>query len=107
MKIQVFKAGEEPPMGDVLPSKAPAMGQFPEGSVQSWAEKKGHVPPPPKRRGEVHRGPHIDVVLAHTRWPRNKPVSEAEYDAAVIAAYSVPLTESQFKSRPLPKRRGR
>lgn len=64
--------------------------------VMRWAEDKGHIPQKKlvRFRGEaIHSAPHYLVVLAHTGWPRNKLVSEAEYDAAVVGAYGIEVRE--------------
>ena len=60
-----------------------------------WARLKGHVPGPAGQfRGDFHRGPHVRVIARHMRWPLNKIVSEAEYDAAAVSAYAVRLGEN-------------
>ena len=76
--------------------------------VLEWAIVKGHNPAHAKTlanvhkqkavaRGKQHKGPHVFVVLTHlgggnaAAWPENKLVTEAEYDAAVSAAYGVTL----------------
>jgi hypothetical protein len=101
---------------------APALatGEEEEGpkTVLYWARRKGHVPAPARSgfRGEIHRGPHVDVVRTQgldvvraangepvkdkdgkeqpriVRWPLSKIVTEAEYDAAVKRAYE-PLAD--------------
>lgn len=77
-------------------------------TVLEWALVKGHNPAHAKTlanvhkqkavaRGKQHKGPHVFVVLTHlgggnaAAWPENKLVTEAEYDAAVSAAYGVTL----------------
>lgn len=82
--------------------KLEGAGSQPEAKAElclefmEWAERKGHVPQ--KRivrfRGEaIHARPHYLVIMAHTGWPRNKLVSEAEYDAAVVGAYGIEVRE--------------
>lgn len=77
----------------------PAAEPVPEPkTVMEHARDKGHIPPkgPYKFRTDPHRGrPNYLVVLAHTGWPPNQLVSEAAYDEAVVAAYSISVGESR------------
>lgn len=94
------------PIADSPPAQPSAdMAEAAEGAsdltgcktVYDWALEKGHVPSekPIAFRADPHRGkPHIAVVLAHTRWPINKLVSESHYDEAVTAAYNLPVGEN-------------
>ena len=77
---------------------APAAKAKPEAEKKDhlvFAQAKGHVPAkgPIRHRGGIHRGPHIDVVRVNAGWAIGKVVTEAEYDAAVVAAYSVGIGE--------------
>jgi len=67
-------------------------------TVLEWGTAKGHNPKPgPVRRGKQHTGPHVFVVLTHLgggnarAWPENRTITEAEYDAAITAAYGITL----------------
>lgn len=65
-------------------------------AVLEWAQEKGHVPVKKviRFRGDaIHSGKHVDVICAHTQWPKNKLVSEQEYDEAADAAYSISVGE--------------
>jgi hypothetical protein len=72
--------------------------------VMQWAVAKGHIPPPPGKayqfRNDPHKGkPHVAVVMAHGdgkggSWPRNKLVSEAEYDKAVRDSYGLSVRDT-------------
>jgi hypothetical protein len=59
------------------------------------AARKGHIPTPgPIRfRGDIHKGPHIAVVLQHSGLAPNSLLTEADYDKLVTEAYSLTLTE--------------
>lgn len=98
------------------PAAAPEPEEREDGrqKVIYWATLKGHVPQPPKSgfRGDIHTGPHVDVVRTQgldvvrsangepvkdkdgketpraVRWPLDKMVSEKEYDEAVKRAYA-------------------
>lgn len=72
-----------------------------------WARRKGHIPPagPIRFRSDPHRGkPHYAVIFAHLEGqhrasrgkplPVNMPFTEAEYDAAALAAYNLPMGEN-------------
>ena len=86
---------------------APAAQEF-----ERWALAKGHIPDGhktglapvdkanplkarrgPRFRGDFHRGPHVAVVRQHMGWGVGKVVTEAEYDEAVQAAYSIDIKE--------------
>lgn len=58
-------------------------------TVERWAKAKGHIPDP--KRLQFHRGPHVRVVMVHNKLAINSPISEADYDKAVEAAYSIPV----------------
>ncbi|MGL4442651.1 MAG: hypothetical protein ACRCU1_03430 [Alsobacter sp.] len=79
---------------DFIEAKKPSVAAM---TFERWAEAKGHIkrlPPPGKPRGAyVLPGPDFRVVKAHTRWPSNQVVSEAEYDAAVKDTYGQELRE--------------
>lgn len=63
--------------------------------LETIARRKGHIPNPgPIRfRGDIHRGPHIDVVKIHSGLASNSLLTEAQYDKYVSEAYSLTLTE--------------
>lgn len=87
---------------------APAAQEF-----ERWALAKGHIPDGyktgvapvdqanPRRirrgmvfRGDAHKGPHIKVIAQHMKWAQGMKVTEAQYDEAVKAAYSIESKES-------------
>ena len=59
-------------------------------TVEHWAKAAGHIPGPQSPQN-LHTGPHVRVVLVHSGLAINSLVTQAEYDAAVAAAYSVPV----------------
>ncbi len=84
-------------------------GVVQEGTLLHWAKAKGHVPADrgdlSMAPGAIHKGPDVSVVLMHLRAPAiaagepiahalNSPMTEAEYDEAVAAAYGVTLGEN-------------
>lgn len=93
-KIEVHIA---PPAPIEAPKVEPGAEPKTPETVLEWAAAKGHIPPkgPYTFRADPHRGkPHVRVVMAHTGWPSNKVVSEAEYNLAVNEAYNVPIGEN-------------
>lgn len=103
-----MQAGANASDGGATPEAGPKVQEF-----ERWALAKSHIPDGhktglaavdaanprkprrgPRFRGDFHRGPHVDVVRAHMRWGVGKCVSEAEYDQAVKAAYSIEMKES-------------
>lgn len=89
-ELKVLAAG-----GNALPDVPPVAqpeGNARERTVEQWADIKGHVI---RKRRVRHRGdalvPHVSLgpILVHTGWPRNKVVTEAEYDDAVKAVGSI------------------
>lgn len=78
--------------------KAPAAEQAtPEvRPLEEWARAKGHIPKPGplRHRGDIHRGPHIAVVLQHSGLAINSLITEATYDQHVTAAYELPIRET-------------
>ena len=96
MKITIEGRGPKQGQRMELDMRTPALpANEPEGSVLYWARLKGHVPGPAGQfRGDFHRGPHVRVIARHMRWPLNRIVGEAEYDAAAVSAYAVRLGEN-------------
>ncbi len=93
------------------PPDAPEPKEGEKREVSFWAHRAGHVPPSAREklvvdarsralRGSIHRGPHIDVVVAHAQghhlpaFAKNAMVTKEQYDACVEAAYSVVCREN-------------
>lgn len=73
-------------------------GHIPDGYKVGLASVDQRNPPKPRRgprfRGDFHKGPHVAVLLAHSRGAVDQPMTEAQYDALVVAAYSIEFKES-------------
>jgi hypothetical protein len=73
-------------------------GHIPDGYKVGLAAVDARNPPKPRRgprfRGDFHKGPHVAVLVAHLRGAVDQPMTEADYDALVKAAYSIEFKEN-------------
>ncbi len=82
----------EPPPASEEDAPPPQPGQpgHPMQMMSHWAQQHGHIPRkgPIRFPGDIHRGPHLAVVLADSKLAASSLVTEARYLAAVARAYS-------------------